>query len=91
MTPPSVSVTSPIAGATVSGSVTLAATASDNVGVTRVKFKVDGIELLRDYSSPYTATWDSGLATPGVHTITANAYDAAGNVTVSKAVSVTVP
>ena len=41
-TPPTVSVTAPAAGATVSGSVTVSAGASDNTGVAGVQFKVDG-------------------------------------------------
>jgi hypothetical protein len=44
--PPAVSLTAPAAGATVSGAaVTLSATASDNVGVVGVQFKLDGANL----------------------------------------------
>ena len=90
-TPPTVSITAPANGATVFGSsVALAATAADNVGVTKVEFRVDGVLLTTDSSAPYTATWDASTAAAGAHTITATAYDAAGNTTVSS-VSVTVP
>ena len=41
-TAPTVSLTGPAEGATVSGTVTLSANASDNVGVAGVQFKVDG-------------------------------------------------
>src|SRR5205823_12542951 len=42
--PPSVAITAPAGGATVAGTVTVSATASDNVGITRVQFKVDGVD-----------------------------------------------
>ena len=91
-TAPTVSITSPASGATVSGSVALAATASDNVGVTRVEFYADGTLVGTDASSPYAGTWNATSATPGSHTIQARAYDAAGNTTTSSVtVSVTVP
>ena len=89
-TAPTVSITSPASGATVSGSVALAATASDNVGVVRVEFYADGNLVGADTSSPYTVTWNASLAVPGSHTIQARAYDAAGNTTTSS-VTVTVP
>ncbi|MDE2311708.1 MAG: hypothetical protein KGJ93_01270 [Patescibacteria group bacterium] len=90
-TPPVASVTSPANGATVSGSISLIATATDNVGVAGVQFKVDGVNVgAEDTSSPYGSTWDTTTATNGTHLITATARDAAGNLGVSSAVSVTV-
>src|SRR4029077_19467758 len=90
-TPPTVSITAPAAGATVSGTVTLTASASDNVGVAGVQFKVDGANVgAEDTTSPYSASWNAAAATSGAHSITAVARDAAGNTTTSSAVSVTV-
>ena len=90
--PPTVSITAPTSGATVSGTaVTVAATASDNVGVTSVQFKLDGVNLeAEDTTSPYSVPWNSTAATNGSHTLTAVARDAAGNITTSAGVSVTV-
>jgi hypothetical protein len=90
-TPPTVSMTAPTNGATVSGgSVTLSANASDNVGVVGVQFKVDNSNVgSEDTASPYSITWDSRLVTNGSHTITAVARDAAGNTTTSSAITVT--
>jgi hypothetical protein len=90
-TPPTVSMTAPTAGATVSGaSVALSANASDNVGVVGVQFKVDGSSVgSEDTTSPYSITWDSRTVTNGSHTITAVARDAAGNSTTSSTVTVT--
>src|SRR5207249_2622484 len=91
-TPPTVSVTAPANGATVSGSaVTISATASDNVGVAGVQFKLDGANFgTEDTATPYTKTWDTTTAANGSHTLTAVARDAAGNTTTSAAVTVTV-
>jgi hypothetical protein len=61
ITPPTVSQTAPTGGATVSGtSVNLSATASDNVAVAGVTFKVNGVIIgAEDTSAPYSVTWDS--------------------------------
>ena len=90
-TPPTVSVTAPANGATVSGQVTVAATAADNVGVAGVQFTLDAANLqAEDTVAPYSLTWNTTTASTGAHTITARARDAAGNVTTAAPVSVTV-
>ncbi len=89
-TPPSASVTSPAAGATVSGSVAFSASASDNIGVSRVDFYVGGTLLGSDTTSPYGLTWNTGSHANGAYSLTARAFDAAGNNTTSAPVSVTV-
>jgi len=91
LTPPAVSITSPAAGASVSGTVAITASASDNVGVAGVRFKVDGANLgAEDTSAPYAVTWDTTTAANGSHTLTAVARDAAGNSTTSTPVTVSV-
>lgn len=87
ITAPSVSITSPANGATVSGTVSIQATASDNVGVTSVTIVVDGKTLATLTASPYTYAWNTGTIADGNHTITATAKDAAGN---TKSASITV-
>ena len=88
---PTVSLSAPAAGATVSGSVTVTATASDNIGVVGVQFRVDGVNFgTEDTSSPFSRTWDSLSVGNGTHSLTAVARDAAGNTTTSAARSVTV-
>ena len=90
-TPPVVSVTAPGAGATVSGAITVAASATDNVGVVGVQFKLDGANLgTEDTVAPYSVSWNTSSAGNGGHTLTAVARDAAGNRTTSSAVAVTV-
>jgi hypothetical protein len=77
---PSVAITSPVADAILGGIVTLRATALDNVGVTRVQFKIDG----QNFGAPVTAapfqvSLDTTTLAPGPHTFTAMAEDAALN------------
>jgi glucose/arabinose dehydrogenase/PKD repeat protein len=89
-TAPSVSVTSPAAG-TVSGAVTLKASASDDVGVAGVQFLVDGAPFgAEDTSAPYEIQWPSDSVANGTHKISARARDGAANTTTSAEVSVTV-
>jgi poly(hydroxyalkanoate) depolymerase family esterase len=89
-TPPTVSITSPTSGATVSGSLAVAASASDNVGVSRVDVLVDGNLAGSDSSAPYSVTIDTTTLANGTHTLTARAVDAANNTGTSGAVTVTV-
>lgn len=89
-TPPQVALTAPANGATVSGSVALTATASDNAAVARVEFLVDGALLASDAAAPYAANWNSSAAANGSHELRARAFDAAGNTATSAPVAVTV-
>ncbi len=89
-TAPTVAISSPASGASLSAATTISASASDNVGVTRVEFLVDGKLVATDTSAPYSTSWNAAAATLGVHTLTAKAYDQAGNSATSTAVSVTV-
>jgi hypothetical protein len=90
-TPPTVSISAPGGGATVSGVVTLTAAASDNVGVAGVQFKLDDANLgAEDLTAPYTISWDTTAASAGSHILTAVARDTAGNGTTSAGVGVTV-
>jgi len=89
-TAPTVSITAPTNGATVSGTTTISATASDNVGVTSVGFYIDSSLVSTDTASPYSYSWITTGYTDGSHSIYAKAYDAAGNVGTSSTVTVTV-
>ncbi|MBK6849445.1 MAG: hypothetical protein IPG96_18610 [Proteobacteria bacterium] len=91
-TPPTVAL-SPLAPAgpyATAQTVTIAATASDAVGVSRVAF-YDGATLLgSDTSSPYEFSWAVTAAANGSHTVTAKAFDAAGNSATSPGITATV-
>ena len=90
--PPTVSMAAPGNNATVSGAnVAVSASASDNVGIARVQFRLDGNNLgAADTSSPYSINWDSTTASNGSHTLTAIATDTSNNSTASASVPVTV-
>ena len=88
-TAPTVGIGSPVAGATVSGLVAVDVSASDNVGVSRVDFLVNGSKIASDTTAPYAFSWDSTGVADGSVSLTAYAYDAAGNYA-SRSVSVTV-
>jgi hypothetical protein len=91
-TAPTVTLTAPAAGSFVGGaSIAVTSTATDNVGVVGVQFKLDGANLgAEDTTSPYSVTWDTSAATAGSHTLTAVARDAAANTATSSSVSLTV-
>src|SRR5678810_942069 len=75
-----VSIGTPAPGATVSSSIALTATASDNVGVQGVQFQVDGVNVGPPVPAPpYTMMWNSASVEDGVHTIRALASDVDGN------------
>ena len=100
--PPIVSLFQPgIQGSdTLSGTVTLIATAVDDRGVAGVQFKLDGQNIGveqtaptlvgRDLFTKFQLTWDSRSAANGLHSLSATARDAAGNTTTAVAISVTV-
>jgi hypothetical protein len=89
-TPPTVNLTAPAAGGTVSGSsVTISANANDNVAVDHIDFLVNGSVVGTDASSPYSTTWDSTTVQDGSATITAHAVDTSSN-SADSAVGVTV-
>ncbi|MFX0062256.1 MAG: Ig-like domain-containing protein [Candidatus Hermodarchaeota archaeon] len=78
-TPPTVSITNPADGATVGGTISVTASASDNVGVDKVEFYIDGSLQATDTSPPYSYSWDTTSYSDGSHTIMAKAYDTSGN------------
>lgn len=88
--PPTATLTSPANGAAVSGIVTLAAIASDDIGVARVDFLLDGALLGSDATAPYSHAWDSSGTSNGAHVLSARAVDLAGNTGTSSPVNVTV-
>lgn len=89
-TPPTVSLTAPPNGTTVSGITGVTANASDNVGVSKVEFLVDNVIKASDTTSPYGFSWDTTTASNASHALVAKASDTAGNVTSSPATTVTV-
>jgi hypothetical protein len=89
-TPPTVSILSPAAGAALTGTVNLTASASDNQAVASVRFLIDATNFGNPLTAaPYSLPWDTTTVGNGPHTITAIATDTGGN-TNSASVAVTV-
>ena len=86
-TAPTVSLTSPAGGQTLSGTVTVQVSAADNVGVTRVELFVDGSLRATSTVAPYSFSLNTRKLKQAGHTMQARAYDAAGNVGVSTLVN----
>src|SRR5579872_2945539 len=79
-TPPTVAISSPLAGATVSGTaVPVTGVATDNVGVTKTEFYVDGALYITGTTGTFSFSWNSAGKANGAHTLMVKAYDAAGN------------
>jgi len=79
-TAPVVSITSPVNNASVSGTINIQASASDNVGVSLVSFYVDNVSIGSKTTAPYSVSWNTLGAASGNHVIKVTAQDAAGNI-----------
>lgn len=91
-TPPSISLVASASNITVASNLILTATASDNVGVTRVEFYAGASKLGED-STPadgFKQTLPLTSSSNGSKSYTAKAFDAAGNNQTSNTVTVTV-
>ena len=90
-TPPTVSITSPAGGATVTGTINVTVSASDTgTGVAAVQLQVDGIPFgTAINASPFTFSLNTAKFAGGSHTLTASAWDFANNTATSNSVSVT--
>jgi hypothetical protein len=88
---PTVSLTEPQNGTTVSGKVKLSASASDDVKVRDVQFLLDGKPIGAAVKAPpYSISWDTSSVTKVAHTLTARVHDTAGKSATSDEVNVTV-
>lgn len=80
VTAPTVSITSPVSGASVTGTISITVNATDNVGVTSVSLSIDGGSAVSSSNaSPFTTTWNSATVANGAHILKVTAADAAGN------------
>ncbi len=89
-TAPTVSLASSATAFVKNGNSILSATASDNVGVTKVEFFENGSLMASDDTAPYEHALNYSDAQNGVHNYTAKAFDNSGNVGTSSAVVVNV-
>lgn len=90
-TSPSVRLTLPVDGSIVSGTVSVSADASDDVGVAGVQFKVNGNNLGQEVTiAPYSISWNTATTPNGSYTVSAVARDGAGNTASSTPITVEV-
>jgi hypothetical protein len=75
---PTVKITAPTAGARFGKSLALEASASDDVRVAKVEFRIDGRLVATDSAAPYSSSVSTRKLSDGTHTISATAYDDAG-------------
>lgn len=87
--PPSVTIAAPTGGQ-VRGVVPVDVKATDNTAVARVELYVGGKLLATDILAPYEFGWDASTLADGDVTLSARAYDGAGNMATSPPVTVTV-
>ena len=88
--PPTVTITSPANGATVSGTITVSGTASDSVGISAVQVQIDGgIFSPASGSTSWTFTLNTNALSNAAHTVLAQATNTSG-VTASKSITVNV-
>jgi chitodextrinase len=76
--PPQISITNPAAGVIVSATISVTANVSDDKGILKVDFYLDGIFKYSDSTAPYSWTLDTTAYFNGNHTIKARAYDTSG-------------
>jgi hypothetical protein len=90
-TPPTVAIAEPTSGTTVTGTVTISGTASDNVALARVEVQVDaGAFTIASGTTAWQLMLDTSLYPDGGHSVTARAVDAAGNLSALRSISLTV-
>lgn len=77
--PPQIVIVSPAPGATVSGTVEVLTEVSDNVGVAKVLFFIDGDSVFTDTVAPFSFSWNTTTYTNGPHTVLAKAFDFSEN------------
>ena len=79
-TPPTVSISSPANGATVSGSISIFGTAGDAGGILKVELYIDNVLKGSTASGSYNFSWDTTTAANGSHTILVKGYDPSNNI-----------
>ena len=91
--PPTISISNPVSGQTVSGTVNFTVNVDDNVGIAQVEFFIDGYSLGIVTEEPYSHLWDtsSNIGAHGdEHALSAIVIDAAGNTSFSQPILVIV-
>ena len=91
--PPTISISNPVSGQTVSGTINFTVNVDDNVGIAQVEFFIDGYSLGIVTEEPYSHLWDtsSNIGSHGdEHALSAIVIDVAGNTSFSQPILVIV-
>ena len=89
--PPTVTITSPQDGSTVSDSITITCISSDNEGVEKVELWVNGVSTgVTDNTEPYSLEWNTITYDGGSYGITVRSYDTSGNTNDSEPITLVV-
>lgn len=87
---PQISIDAPLPNAVVGGQVSIDLTVIDDFGVDEVKILIDGVELIKLFTAPFHANWNTVQLVDGSsHVIRVEAKDLSGNLGI-KSVTVTV-
>ncbi len=89
-TPPTVTIASPAANASLSGTIPISVNVQDNSGIQRVEIYAGQALLATKTAAPYTINWDTTTFANGSYNIWSRAYDLAGNSSVSANTAITV-
>ena len=91
--PPTITISNPLSGQTVSDTVNFLVAAYDDIGIAYVEFFIDGFSLGTDDEAPFSYLWDtsSNIGVHGnQHALSAIVVDTAGNTTFSQPILVIV-
>lgn len=77
--PPTVGINAPASGTTVTGTIAIDVTATDDVGIKKVELYKDNVLFKTLGAAPFRFIWSTGLETNATHTVYARAFDAFNN------------
>src|SRR6185503_7082963 len=85
---PAITITSPGQGDTVTGTINVEVSVSDNVGVVKSQLYVDNVLVVSSTTAPFTLKWNTRKLKSGQHVLKSKAFDAAGNAGTSESITV---
>ena len=80
VTPPTMTLLYPSGGSQLTGNVEVVVDAIDDVGVTQVKFYIDGNRVSTITNEPWEYSWNTAGYSSGTHVLFVKGFDAAGNI-----------
>jgi len=80
---PSISISNPADGSSVSRTVNITVDATDNVRVAEIQLSIDGIDVTSVMASSLSYSWNTRKVDAGQHIIVARAIDLSGNISES--------